>query len=127
MVFDPRPENPLVIVGSDFFLTVISNTLSQKGGNVIWFYCKECCPDNLIIKGCQVIWVFEHDICCTPNLLHRPGVTKTEAVSDRAIASGKDFVEIFRIDPVGEFLCSFNIRDLEERVNSTVRVPYLMK
>jgi len=38
MVFDPRSENALVIVGADLFLTVIGNALSQEGGNVIWLY-----------------------------------------------------------------------------------------
>lgn len=60
MVFDPRSEDPLVIVGSDFFLTVIGNTLSQKGGNIIRFYGKDCCPDNLIIKRSQVLPLLGH-------------------------------------------------------------------
>ena len=51
MVFDSRSEDPLVIVGADFFLTVIGNTLSQEGGDVVRLYRKDCRPDDLVIKG----------------------------------------------------------------------------
>ena len=63
--------------------------------------------------------MFEHDICCTLDLLNRPGVTESKAVGYRTVASGKDikdFVEVFRIDPVGKLLCSLNIRDFKECV-----------
>ena len=51
MVFDSRSEDPLFIVGSDSFLTVIGNALPQKSGNVIWFYDKDCCPDNHTVSN----------------------------------------------------------------------------
>ena len=38
MVFDPCPENALIIVGADFFLTVTGNTLSQEGGDIVRLY-----------------------------------------------------------------------------------------
>lgn len=116
MVFDPRFENPLVIVGSDFFLIVIDNTLYQKSGNIIRFYGKDCCLDNFVIKRSQIVWVLEHDIYCTLNWLYRLGVTETKAVGHGVVAFDKDFMEGFRIDSVGELLCSFNIRDFKECV-----------
>ncbi len=42
MVFDPRSENTHVIVGADLLLTVIGNTLSQEGGDVVRLYRKDC-------------------------------------------------------------------------------------
>ena len=51
MVFDPCSEDTLVIVGADFFFTVVGNTLSQECGNVIRLYRKDCGSDNFIIKG----------------------------------------------------------------------------
>lgn len=119
MVFDPRPENPLVIVGSDFFLTVIGNTLSKKSSNVVRFYSVDCCPDDLIIKGFQITWLFKHDIRSTLNLLNCPCIIKPEVFHNRAVSFGKDiqdFMKVFRIDPVRELLGGFNIGDFEEGV-----------
>lgn len=39
VVFDSRAENVLVIVASDFFDTVISDTLSEECSEIIWLYC----------------------------------------------------------------------------------------
>ena len=80
MVFNPRPEDSLIIVGSDFFLTVVGNTLAKEGGNVIRFHCKDCGPDNLIIKGFEILWVFEHDVRGAFDLLNRPCKVKPRAV-----------------------------------------------
>ena len=49
MVFDPRSENTFVIVGADFFLTVIGDPLPQEGGDVIRLYGKDRRPDDLKI------------------------------------------------------------------------------
>ena len=103
MVFDSRSEDPLVIVGADFFLTVIGNTLSQEGGDVVRLYRKDCRPDDLVIKGFQVTRLFEHDVCCTLNLLDRPCVAEAECFRNRTIAfckSIQNLMEVFRIDPV---------------------------
>ena len=78
MVFDLRIENTLIVVGSDFFLTVIDNTLSQKCGNVIRLYHKDCRSDNLVIKGFQVTRLSEHDVRCILNLLDCPCVAESE-------------------------------------------------
>ncbi len=112
MVFDSRAENTLVIVGSDFFDTVISDTLSEECGDIIWLYRKYRSADDFIIKGFQISGLFEHDIRCTFNLLDRPCIAKSKGFRDRAVTSGKDvkhFMQILRIDPVGKLLCSFYI------------------
>ena len=119
MVFDSRTEDPLVVVGSDFFLVVISDTSPQECGDIIRFYSKVCCADDLIIKGLQVLWLFKHDISGRLNLLDCPGVTHSETVCNRAVTSGKsikDFVKVFRVDPVREFLCCLNISDFKESI-----------
>ena len=103
MVFDSRSEDPLVIVRADFFLTVIGNMLSQEGGDVVRLYRKDCRPDDLVIKGFQVTRLFEHDVCCTLNLLDRPCVAEAECFRNRTIAfckSIQNLMEVFRIDPV---------------------------
>lgn len=71
MAFDPRAEDPLVVIDADSFLTVISDPLSKKCGNVIRFHRKDCGFDNLIIKRSQVVRLFGRDIsralnCCWP-------------------------------------------------------------
>ena len=53
--FEPRTENTLVIVGTDFFLTVIGNTLSWECGNVIRLYHKERRLDNLTAMRCALV------------------------------------------------------------------------
>ena len=103
MVFDPRSENTHVIVGADFLLTVIGNTLSQEGGGVVRLYRKDCGPDDLVIKGAEVARLFEHDVCCTLNLLDRPCAAQAECFRNRTIAfckSIQNLMEVFRIDPV---------------------------
>ena len=112
MVFDPRTKDSLVIVGADLFLTVIGNTLSKKSGDIVWFYRKDCRSDDLVIKGFQIPWLSEHDVRCTLNLLDRPCVAEAERFRDWTVAfckSIQDLMEVFWIDPVGEFLGSFDI------------------
>ncbi len=90
MVFDPRSENTHVIVGADLLLTVIGNTLSQEGGDVVRLYRKDCGPDDLVIKrGKGVAQLFEHDVCCTLNLLDRPCVAQAACFRNRTIAFAK--------------------------------------
>ena len=103
MVFDSRTENTLVIVCTDFFLTVIGNALSQECSDVIRLYRKDCRPDDLIIKGLQVTGLFEHDIGCALNLLDCPSVAETERFRNGTVAFCKyiqDFMETFRVDSV---------------------------
>ncbi len=119
MVFDPRSENTHVIVGADFFLTVIGNTLSQEGGDVVRLYRKDCRPDDLVIKGFQVAWLFEHDVCCALNLLDSPCAAQAECFRDWTVAfceSIQNLMEVFRIDPVRELLGGFDIRDFQKSV-----------
>ena len=119
MVFDSCSENTLVIVGSDFLFTVIGNTLPQERGNVVRLYRKDCSPDDLIIKGFQVAWLFEHDVCCALNLLDSPCVAETECFRDWTVAfckNNQNLMEVFRVDPVREFLGGFHIRDFQESI-----------
>ena len=112
MVFDPRSENALVIVGADFFLTVIGNTLSQEGGDVVRLYRKDRRPDNLVIKWFQVTRLFEHDVCCALDLLDSPCVAETECFRGWRVAfceSIQNLMEVFRVDPVRELLGGFHI------------------
>ena len=112
MVFDPRAKNPPVIAGADLFLTVIGNSLPKEGGDVVGFYHKDCRSDNLVIKGFQVTRLFEHDVCCTLNLLDSPCVAEAEYFRDRTVAFGKsiqNFMKVFRVDSVRELLGEFNI------------------
>lgn len=46
MVFDPCPEDPLVIVGSDFFLTVELVSLANKLGNMLFNALKYSFPNK---------------------------------------------------------------------------------
>ena len=99
MVFDPRSENALVIVGADFFLTVIGNTLSQEGGDVVRLYRKDRRPDNLVIKWFQVTRLFEHDVCCALDLLDSPCVAETECFRGWRVAfceSIQNLMEVHR-------------------------------
>ena len=119
MVFDPRSENALVIVGADFFLTVTGNTLSQKGGDVVRLYHKDCRPDNLVIKWFQVTGLFEHEVGCALNLLDSPCVAETECFRDWTVTFCKNIqnlMEVFRVDPVREFLGGLHIRDFQEGI-----------
>ncbi len=72
MVFNPRSENVPIIVGADFFLTVIGNTLSKESDDIVWFYPKNCRPYDLVVKGFQIAGLFEHDARCTFDLLDCP-------------------------------------------------------
>lgn len=119
MVFNPCSEDTLVIVGADFLLTVVGNTLSQEGGYVVWLYRKDFRPDNPVIMRFQAILLFGHDVCCAFNLLDSPCVTEAECFSDWTVAfckSVQNLMEAFRVDPVRELLGSFNIRGLKEGV-----------
>ena len=119
MVFDSRAENALVVVGSDFFDTVISDTLSEECGDIIWLYRKYRSADDFIVKGFQIFRLFEHDIRCTFNLLDRPCIAKPKGLRDRAVTPGKDIqnlVEIFRVDPVGKLLGCFYIGNFQKGV-----------
>lgn len=48
MVFDPRSKDALIIVCPNFFFTIVSNTLPQKSGDIIWLYRVDCCADDFI-------------------------------------------------------------------------------
>ena len=97
---------------SNLLLTVIGNTLPKESGDIVRFYRKNCRSDDLVIKGFQFPRLFEHDVRCTLNLLDRPCVAEAERFRDRTVAfckSIQDLMEVFWIDPVGEFLGSFDI------------------
>ena len=119
MVFDPRTKDSLIIVGADLLLTVIGNTLPKESGDIVRFYRKNCRPDDLVIKWLQFTRLFEHDVRCTLNLLDCPCVAEAERFRDWTVAfckSIQDLMEVFWIDPVREFLGSFNIRDFQESI-----------
>ncbi len=119
MVFDPRAENPPVIIGADFFPAVVSDFLPKKSGYIIRFYSKNCGSDSLIIKRSWVIRPFEHDVSCTLNLLDSPCIAEAKALSHGAIPFCKniqDFVEVFRIDPARKLLCHFHIGNFKKSI-----------
>ena len=115
MVFDPGSKDPLVIVGPDFFLAVVSDTLPKESGDIIRFYCVYGCTDDIIVKGFQIGLLFEHDVSGAFNLLDSPCVSKPQAVCSRTVAfrkNVKDFVQVFWIDTVRNLLCGLHIRNL---------------
>ncbi len=117
MVFDSRTENTLVIVCTDFFLTVIGNALSQECSDVIRLYRKDCRPDDLIIKGLQVTGLFEHDIGCTLNLLDCPSVAETERFRNGA---DDKFGCVLRIESTCNDIGTFRVkRKVEHRDGSS--------
>lgn len=119
MVFDPRAEDALVVIRTNLFGAVISNTLSEECGDIIWLYRKYRSADDFIIKGFQIFRLFEHDIRCTFNLLDRPCIAKPKGLRDRAVTPGKDIqnlVESFRVDPVRKLLGRFYIGNFQKGV-----------
>ena len=71
MVFDPRTEDTLVIIRTNLFGAVISNTLPKENGDVIRFDGEYRCPDDLIINRFEIFLLAEHNVSCTFNLLDR--------------------------------------------------------
>ena len=49
MVFDPRAEDALVVIRTNLFGAVISNTLSEECGDIPWLYGEYRSADDLII------------------------------------------------------------------------------
>lgn len=119
VVLDPRSEDALIIVCTNLFGTVISDSLSKESGDVVRLHSIYRSVDDFIIDWCQVFRLTEHDIRGTFDLLNRPGITQPERFRNGTVASGKDienFMEPLRVDTVRKFLSSFNIGDFKERV-----------
>ena len=117
MVFDPRAEDALVVIRTNLFGAVISNTLSEESGNVVWFHSEDRSADDLIIKGLEILRFSKHNVSCTFNLLDCPCITKAKGIGDGAVASGKnieDLMKAFWVDAVRKFLCSPYIGDFKE-------------
>lgn len=117
MVFNPRAEDVLVVIRTDFFGAVISNTLSKKSSNVVWFHSEGRSADDLIIKWLEVFRFAKHNVSRTFNLLNRPCIAKAKGLWDRVVASGKNienFVKPFRVEAVRKFLCSLYIGDFKK-------------
>ena len=72
MVFDPRSEEALVIMGTDLFLAVVSKPLSKESGYVIRVHGMDGCLDDFIIERLQVFRGLEDDIRSAFNLHNRP-------------------------------------------------------
>jgi len=122
MAFNPHAKNSLVVTGADFFFTVINNPLSKKYRDVIWF-CRKDCRRGARSSCCLNM------ISITLNLLNRSCIAKAEAFSRRIILFCKNiqnFMEVFRIDAVGEFLDCFHIRDFKESsvVYAVTDIPF---
>ena len=113
----------LSIVGSDFLLAIRGDTLSWECGNVVWLYHKDCRPDDLVIKGFQVVWLFEHDIGRVLALVHIPVVSLVKSffygIKIRGHFMCKEIqpaAEAFGIKFIRKFLCPDSIADLKERI-----------
>src|SRR5699024_1537475 len=119
MVFDPRTEDTLVIIRTNLFGAVISNTLPKESGDVVWFHSEDCRADDLIIKRFEIFLLAEHNVSRAFNLLDCPCITESKRLRNRAVSSGKNiknFVESFRINAVRKFLGRLYIGDFKERI-----------
>ena len=101
MVFDPCTEDTLVIIRSNFFRAVISNTLSKESSDVVWFHSEYRGADDLIIKRFEIFLLAEHNVSRTFYLLDSPRIAKPERFRNGAVTPGKsieNLMESFRID-----------------------------
>ena len=87
MVFDPRAEDALVVIRTNLFGAVISNTLSEECGDILWLYGQYRSADDLIIYRREIFRFAEH----FPSCFVVPGL-----VSITAFHSGENMNQTFR-------------------------------